>query len=417
MRKTIAFLFITSLLAGCSSSNDSDTENTTDAMDDSAADTSNNLNEQFPTTTETQDDITVSDSDVGSAQDSANSDTENGTIAGAGDDISLQDPDTTEGTDDVTDSDSSVQGQTLALDIVASDILDELAGTTLVQFANGASERFNPVLSTAIDSTELVQEQFSFVDRGRTLQLPIDRVQYSCSGGGTAVQEIGASEIFEFEYSHTTTVNAWLFDSCLTTLDGQEIIITGELSTVFDSVSGNRFSSSEATYTFANFSLGDTFEATATVNSLNSNPEGNLSLNLDANIERFSENAGADNALTITQALLSQEFTNTGFGALLTYTLSASGTVVGQLTDNAVVTVNTDSPLEERLENQFPDQFFTFTGQLGMSAQNGAELTISANPERSEEGERQVDYVSLSASGDQTLSTVVLEEISFTREE
>ena len=317
-------------------------------------------------------------------------------------------------TDEVTDSDSSVPGQALALDVVASDILNELAGTTLVQFANGASERFNPVLSTAIDSTELAQEQFSFVDRGETLQLPIDRVQYSCSGGGTAVQEIGVSAILESEYSHTTDVNSWLFDSCLTTLDGQEITITGELSTVFDSVSGNRFSTSEATYTFANFSLGGTLEATATVSSLNSNPEGDLSLNLNANIESFSENAGADDALTITQATLSQEFTNTGFGSLITYTLSASGTIVGQLTDNAVVTVNTESPLEERLENQFPDQFYTFTGQLSMSAENGAELTISANPERSEEGERRVDYVSLSAAGDQTLSTVVLEEISFT---
>ena len=153
------------------------------------------------------------------------------------------------------------------------------------------------------------------------------------------------------------------------------------------------------------------------MNSLNSNPEGDLSLSLDANIEGFSENSGADDALTITQATLSQEFTNTGFGALLTYTLSASGTIVGQLTDNAVVTVDTESPLEERLENQFPDQFYTFTGQLSMSAENGAELTISANPERSEEGERQVDYVSLSVAGDQALSTVVLEEISFTLEE
>ena len=142
-----------------------------------------------------------------------------------------------------------------------------------------------------------------------------------------------------------------------------------------------------------------------------------MSLSLDANIERFSENAGADDALTITQATLLQEFNNTGFGALLTYTLSASGTIVGQLTDNAVVTVDTESPLEERLENQFPDQFFTFTGQLNLSAEYCVELTISANPERSEEGERRVDYVSLNAAGDLTLSTVVLEEISFSLEE
>ena len=429
MRKTIAFLLITSLLAGCSSSDDSDTENTTDAVDDSAADTSDNPTEQIPTTAETQDDTTISGGNNGSAQDSTTSDTESDPIAGADDDASLQSPDTTESTDDatddvtddatddVTDIDSSVQGQTLALDVVAGDILNKLAGTALVQFANGASEQFNPVLTTAIDSTALAQEQFSFVDRGETLQLPIDRVQYSCSGGGTVVQGIGVSAILESEYSHTTDVNSWLFDSCLTMLDGQEITISGELSTVFDSVSGNRFSRSEATYTFASFSLGDTFEATGTVNSLNSNPEGDLSLSLDANIERFSENAGADDALTITQATLSQEFTNTGFGALLTYTLSASGTIVGQLTDNAVVTVDTERPLEERLENQFPDQFYTFTGQLSMSAENGAELTISANPERSEEGERQVDYVSLSVAGDQTLSTVVLEEISFTLEE
>ena len=429
MRKTIALLLITSLLAGCSSSDDSDTENTTDAVDDSAADMSDNPTEQIPTTAETQDDTTISGGNNGSALDSTTSDTESDPIAGTDDDASLQSPDTTESTDDVTDDvtddatddvtdiDSSVQGQALALDVVARDILNELAGTALVQFANGASEQFNPVLTTAIDSTALAQEQFSFVDRGETLQLPIDRVQYSCSGGGTVVQGIGVSAILESEYSHTTDVNSWLFDSCLTMLDGQEITISGELSTVFDSVSGNRFSRSEATYTFASFSLGNTFEATATVNSLNSNPEGDLSLSLDANIEGFSENSGADDALTITQATLSQEFTNTGFGALLTYTLSASGTIVGQLTDNAVVTVDTESPLEERLENQFPDQFYTFTGQLSMSAENGAELTISANPERSEEGERQVDYVSLSAAGDQTLSTVVLEEISFTLEE
>ena len=429
MRKTIALLLITSLLAGCSSSDDSDTENTTDAVDDSAADMSDNPTEQIPTTAETQDDTTISGGNNGSALDSTTSDTESDPIAGTDDDASLQSPDTTESTDDVTDDvtddatddvtdiDSSVQGQALALDVVARDILNELAGTALVQFANGASEQFNPVLTTAIDSTALAQEQFSFVDRGETLQLPIDRVQYSCSGGGTVVQGIGVSAILESEYSHTTDVNSWLFDSCLTMLDGQEITISGELSTVFDSVSGNRFSRSEATYTFASFSLGNTFEATATVNSLNSNPEGDLSLSLDANIERFSENAGADDALTITQATLSQEFTNTGFGALLTYTLSASGTIVGQLTDNAVVTVDTESPLEERLENQFPDQFYTFTGQLSMSAENGAELTISANPERNEEGERRVDYLSLSAAGDQTLSTVVLEEISFTLEE
>ena len=153
------------------------------------------------------------------------------------------------------------------MDVVASDIFNELAGTALVQFANGASEQFNPVLTTAIDSTALAQEQFSFVDRRETLQLPIDRVQYYCSGGGTVVQGIVVSAILESEYSHTTDVNSWLFDSCLTMLDGQEITISGELSTVFDSVSGNRFSRSEATYTFASFSLGDTFEATATVNS------------------------------------------------------------------------------------------------------------------------------------------------------
>ena len=249
MRKTIAFLLITSLLAGCSSSDDSDTENTTDAVDDSAADTSDNPTEQIPTTAETQDDTTISGGNNGSALDSTTSDTESDPIAGTDDDASLQSPDTTESTDDVTDDvtddatddvsgdatddvsddatddvsddatdiDSSVQGQALALDVVARDILNELAGTALVQFANGASEQFNPVLTTAIDSTALAQEQFSFVDRGETLQLPIDRVQYSCSGGGTVVQGIGVSAILESEYSHTTDVNSWLFDSCLTT--------------------------------------------------------------------------------------------------------------------------------------------------------------------------------------------------------
>ena len=128
-------------------------------------------------------------------------------------------------------------------------------------------------------------------------------------------------------------------------------------------------------------------------------------------------NAADDGDLEVTDGRFSQVFTNTGFGQRITYSLNTSGTVVGQLTDNANVTVSTDNALGESIESRFPeDALYVFTGQIGMSVSNGAELTISANPERNEAGERQVDFLLLSADGEQTTNTSALPDFPFSLE-
>ena len=441
MKNAITLLLVASVLAGCGSSNDSDADNTSDILDDSATITSDDASIQIPSASDTTD-ITATDIEDSPSvtQDPPVSDTSDGTtIDIEGSSSTTQEPAVTNTPDGIatdtgdssttTDSDTSVTvdepvtgngdntavpGQSLALDVLSGDIISVLAGYRLEQFARDASDLFAPVLETAIDSTVLAQDEFPFVDRGETLILPVDQIQYSCAGGGTVLVGTGISEILESSFSHVTDVKSWRFESCMTVLSGTTTLISGELSTVADSVSGNRFSTSEFTAEFADLLFGDSLQASAIINTRNLNFEGNLTLSRTVSMENFVENAADDGDLTVTNGIFSQMFTNTGFGRQTTFTLNTSGTVSGQLTNNASVLVSTDSALEESIENRFPEEaLFTFTGQIGMSVPNGPELTISANPERNGDGDRQVDFLLLSADGEQTSRTAVLTDFPF----
>ena len=440
MKNAITLLLVASVLAGCGSSNDSDADNTSDTLDDSATVTSEEGSTQIPpasdtpngTTTDIVDSSTTTQdppvadtsdgttTDIGSSsstQDPAVTDSSDGTATDTGDSSTTTDSDTSGTVDDTvagTGDNTAVPGQSLALDELSGDIISVLAGYRLEQFASDAVEVFAPVLETAIDSTVLAQDEFPFVDRGETLVLPVDQTQYSCAGGGTVLVGNGISEILESSYSHVTDVKSWRFESCIAVLSGTETLIDGELSTVADSASGNRFSTGEFTAVFADLSFGDLLQASATINTLNLNPEGQLTLSRTVSMENFVESAADDGDLAVTDGIFSQMFTNTGFGRQTTYSLNTSGTVAGQLTNNANVMVSTDSTLEESIENRFPEEaLYVFTGQIGMSVPNGPELTISANPERNGDGDRQVDFLLLNVNGEQTSSTSALTDFPF----
>ena len=280
------------------------------------------------------------------------------------------------------------------LDESAPYLIESLAGYQLEQALGYIETVADEVVSTAASETVLSPGSRQIDVRGDVQTSIIDRTEYGCSGGGSLVRNTSNVDIDFSDFSQDSLLDVWTFQDCL--LDTQagdllegEHLLNGVVARVSDFQSGSRFTNSEQSVTYSDFSLQAPANNSLTI-------DGNVrtrSLNTqdpDASrivvINDYSEIRNGNLLRDIRDGSFSYSTGTTANGAVINQKVSAEGRILGSVTQGQDITITTPDLLERSgvVNDDFASFRVPFRGQMQFSSTDGSELSIMPKPDAPE---------------------------------
>lgn len=188
-----------------------------------------------------------------------------------------------------------------------------------------------------------------------------------------------ASETTDFGYTRILKTADYQFNQCLVHM-GVVHELSGNLKLSEDSASGSRLSAFGASVKWVGFTWRQP-NGTSTIIDANSRVNEQIDFDtrslLEVSINRFESVSGEQILEQITDSnfrLLDESYAE---GSVHAYTLHASGSVLDGC--GVSITIDTDPDMNRRLvSGRFADEAAPFSGQIIISADNGAELIYNA---------------------------------------
>ena len=297
------------------------------------------------------------------------------------------------------------------LDEAAPYLIESLAGYQLEQAQAYIATLGEEIVSTAISQSVLEPTMVEFVIRNTVADTLNERSEYDCSGGGSLLRETAVLDFDELGFSQDNLAERWSFTDCRIDTDAGDLlsgehVINGDMSFVNESSSGQRFTNYQQVVTYSGFTLtvpGDnslTIDGNASVLVFDTdNPFSRREVTLNEYKEVRDDSTLRD----IRDGNFLFYSTIGGGGVSQEILFSATGRILGTVTEGMDVTINTDvSFARTGVANElFEELRVPSYGQMQLSSTDGSEMSITADPDAPDyNAPVRYDYALLSSSGD-----------------
>ena len=276
------------------------------------------------------------------------------------------------------------------LDEAAPYLIESLAGYQLEHVQSYVETLGNQIVFTAIAASVLEPTNIQVTVFDEVRYVVNERTEYACAGGGFMLQEEAVLEIDFPGFSQYSLAGRWSFQNCRIDTNAADLlsgehVINGELFTVEEYKSGNRFSNLERAVTFAGFILEAPeynslrIDASATISSLDTyNPSS--SRNVVINEYQAVRDGGV--LRDIRDADFRFLSSDEGSGAIEIRSMYANGRILGSATQGMDITIKTVETFERTgvVNEDFSSNRVLFRGQMQLSSTDGSEMSITAKP-------------------------------------
>lgn len=299
------------------------------------------------------------------------------------------------------------------LDEAAPYLIESLAGYQLEQAQIYIETLGQAIVSTALVQVALAPSSVSITANDIVQQIPNQRTEYGCQGGGSMIREVAFADVDEPGYSEDDTIDGWRFVQCRINADagellGGEHVLNGFVSLATKIVSGNRFNTLDQVVRYAGFSLTAPgfnrllIDASATVDVYNSFDTGSTR---SVFMNRYAEVRDGRVLRDIRNAEFQFFASDEGGGSFQVRSASMYGRILGTVTRGRDVAISTIEALERTsvISEEFASARVPFRGQMQISAVDGTEMGIAARAGAPEfDAPLLYDYSLLSANGETT---------------